>query len=79
MDIETITKNIFQEVFPLADNRQPESISIDSEPSWDSMKQLTIITAIENEFDIFIDAADAAKLTSFKRITDFLQTHPEIN
>lgn len=73
---DTVEK-ILTSVFNLPDNTVFEDLEIDSITEWDSMKQLTIITAIENEFDIFIDASDANKLTSYNSIIEFLNNHPE--
>lgn len=75
---EQTIKEIFRALFSFTDTKVIESLSIESEEQWDSMKQLSIITAIENEFDIFIDASEASKLSSYQIILEFLKNHPDL-
>lgn len=76
---EGTLQNIFTSIFNIPNESLIENFSINSTSEWDSMKQLTLITAIENEFDIFIEANEATNLTSYKEIIIFLNNHPEIN
>lgn len=77
-NIEKTVQYIFSELFPSSMEDSLEALNMDTESAWDSMKQLSIITAIENEFDIFIDVGDAVKLTTYKAIINFLSAHPEV-
>jgi len=74
-----IVKDIILAVIEIKDKNLVEQLSMDNEESWDSMKQLTIITALENEFDIFIEASEASNLTSYDLILDFVNNHSEID
>jgi len=74
-----IVKEIILAVIEIKDKNLVEQLSMDNEESWDSMKQLTIITALENEFDIFIEASEASNLTSYDLILDFVNNHSEID
>jgi len=78
-DIEQIVKEILSAVFKVSSSSSIESLSMATETSWDSMKQLTLITALENEFDIFIEAAEAANLTSYEIIVKFVSNHSEMD
>ena len=75
---QQLVLNIFSNIFKISVDSISDDFSMHSSAEWDSMKQLTIITAIENEFDIFIDASDAAELTSIMKIVEFLDNHPEL-
>jgi len=77
-DIEQKTKNILTIVLKLNSDTSVQNATMESISSWDSMALLSIVTAIENEFDIFIDAAEAEHLVSYEKIIDFLNNHPEI-
>ena len=77
--IDIKVKEILSVVLGISDISAIESVCMNTDETWDSMKQLTIVTALENEFDIFIDAADAVNLISFESISSFLINHPELD
>ena len=78
-NIDQTVKNVLSAVFEVNEETPIELLNINSEESWDSMKQLTLIAALENEFDIFIEATDATNLTSYDNIMNYLINHSEIN
>ena len=56
---------IFRAVFELPDARDVRTVRQVAEPKWDSLAHATLVAAIESEFGINIDIADALELTSF--------------
>ena len=76
--LENTVENILTSIFTIPVNSTIADFNNHSSEEWDSMKQLTLVTAIENEFDLFIEASDASKLLSFKAIVEFLQKHPDV-
>ena len=46
--------------------------TMDDLPSWDSLNFIDLVLAIENEFDVELTTLDAASLTSFQAISDYL-------
>ena len=42
--------------------------SMDNLPNWDSLRQMNIVLALEEEFKIVIPDEDAANITSYKLI-----------
>lgn len=72
------TKKILTAVLRLQSTQEIEDVSIDTTVNWDSMSHLSIITGLENEFDIFIEVSDVEKLRSYKDIVEFLSQHPEL-
>lgn len=69
---EEKVKEILQFVFELDENTDVTSLSIDTIKDWDSMKQVAIVSALENEFDLFIEIEDAEKMTSYSQIMAYL-------
>lgn len=64
-EIEARLKKIFHSLFNLA----PEQITADTSPDsvkrWDSLQHLTLVTSIEEEFDISISEQDIVEMLSF--------------
>lgn len=42
---------------------------------WDSVRQLSLTTAIEDEFDIMLDAEDILELTSYSKGMEILKKY----
>jgi len=76
---DKIVKDILVTVLELDPLTSMERVDIDNVALWDSMRLLSIVTALENEFGLYIDAADAVNLTSYDNIIDFLENHPEVD
>lgn len=74
-----IVKQIMIAVLGLATDTSVENITMESTSDWDSMRHVSIITGLENEFGIFVEAQEAEKLTSYQNIITFISTHPEID
>lgn len=72
MDIEDKVKEILQFVFELSEEHDVTSYSVDTVDEWDSIKQVAIITALENEFEQFIEIETAEQLTSYTKIINYL-------
>jgi len=67
-------KDILSFVLNINKDYDFNTLSIDTNMNWDSMKHVTIITAIENEFDIFIEADDATSLTSYEKLLNYIES-----
>ena len=68
-------EDILTYVLNISGDFDVNKLSIETNQNWDSMKHVTIITAIENEFDIFIEADDATLLTSYEKILDYIESN----
>jgi acyl carrier protein len=64
---------VFEAVFPKMPKAAIPAASQTSVESWDSVAAITLITVIEEEFHIRMDFEDAAELTSFAKILDYLE------
>ena len=78
VDYSEKVKYILQIVLKLNSIESVDDVSMDKLFNWDSMAHLSIVTGIENEFDIFIEADEAEQLTSYNNILQFLNKHPEL-
>lgn len=58
-------EEIFRTVFDLPPARDVAQVRQVSEPKWDSLAHVTLVAAIESEFDVSIDTADALRMTSY--------------
>lgn len=56
---------IFRAVFDLPPTQSVQGVRQVAEPKWDSLAHATLVAAIESEFGITIDIADALEMTSF--------------
>lgn len=52
-----------------------EHDSAETIPAWDSVRHLTLITAIEERFDVTFEAEQMMELTSVAAIIDALRLH----
>lgn len=57
--------NIFCEVFSVETSALKDEFSKDTVEGWDSIRQLNLTAAIEDEFDIILDAEDILDFVSY--------------
>ncbi len=57
--------NIFCEVFSVEASSLGSDFNNTTVEGWDSVHQLSLTTAIEDEFDIMLDAEDILEFTSY--------------
>ena len=67
--MEEILKNVFCDTFQINKNDFNTDLSMGDTISWDSLGHLTIITAVEEEFEVFFNDDEIIKLKSY---TDFV-------
>lgn len=63
-NIEKLNK-IFCEVFSAEESALNENFNKCTVEGWDSVRQLSLTTAVEDEFDIMLDAEDILEFTSY--------------
>ena len=56
---------MFRDVFMVEDSVLNDAFDNKSVDGWDSVKQLALTTALEDAFDIMLDAEDILELTSY--------------
>lgn len=53
-------------------DRVPPDAAMEALPEWDSVGHVNLMMAIEQEFDLFLEVEDFAKLTSVAAIAAYL-------
>ena len=67
--IEERIQRVFETVFRGKLAFSP-TLQMSMEPTWDSLKHVQLVVALEQEFDVRFDGADAASMLSVKDILD---------
>ena len=57
--------NIFCEVFSVEASALNSNFNKDTVEGWDSVRQLSLTSSVEDEFDIMLDAEDILEFTSY--------------
>ena len=72
MDTETTSrlKKCFLLVFPELNPDEIDSASTYTVDNWDSLRAVTLVAAIEEEFNIEFELEDMLSFTSFKAVHD---------
>jgi len=65
---EQALKDVMAAVLDIAADSISETTSMDTVEAWDSIKHLTLVLAIEEEFGVSIPDEDAADITSYTLI-----------
>lgn len=64
--------NIFCEVFNVEESTLDSGFDNCNIEGWDSVRQLSLSTAVEDEFDIMLDAEDILEFTSYNNVKKVL-------
>ena len=64
--------NIFCEVFNVEESTLDSGFDNCNIEGWDSVRQLSLSTAVEDEFDIMLDAEDILEFTSYENVKKVL-------
>lgn len=67
--------NIFCEVFSVEAAALNSEFNKDSVEGWDSVRQLSLTSSVEDEFDIMLDAEDIIGFTSYESAIDILKKY----
>ena len=68
-------KKAFMEVFEVDETALGGDFSSDTVEKWDSVSQMTLVTVLEESFDIMIDIDDIYELTSFDKGMEVLKKY----
>ncbi len=66
---------VFTETFLVQENVLNADFDHKSVDGWDSVRQLSLTTALEDEFDIMFDAEDILELTSYEKGKEILKKY----
>jgi acyl carrier protein len=68
MNVESTLKTVMATVLGIQADAIGEDTSMDTVESWDSLKHMNLVLAIEEEFGVSIPDEDAANITSYPLI-----------
>ena len=71
-DIEKL-REIMREIMELGPNEDVDGLRKMTSRRWDSLAQVSIVSAIESEFDVKVQVSDIDKLNSFQSVKIFLE------
>lgn len=68
MNMESTLKTVMATVLGISADAISDDTSMDTVESWDSIKHMNLVLAIEEEFGVSIPDEDAANITSYPLI-----------
>ena len=68
---------VFRDVFDDEDITVSDSTTADDIEDWDSLEQINLIVAIENEFEMMFDMAEVADLANVGEMVDLILSKDE--
>ncbi|HIZ87219.1 MAG TPA: acyl carrier protein [Candidatus Coprenecus pullistercoris] len=66
---------VFRDVFMVDDAALGDTFEKDSVDGWDSVRQLALTAALEDSFDILLDAEDILELSSYSKGKEVLRKY----
>ena len=66
--VEEKLDQIFRAVFQLPDDAPVRELEQPGVPTWDSLGHVSLVAALESEFDTSIDVDDALRMTSYATV-----------
>lgn len=69
----TRLREIFRTVFQLPPTAEVGALDQANTPAWDSLAHVQLVTAIESEFDVSLDAVDQLQMVSYSETARVLQ------
>ena len=68
-------KNCFSEAFEIEIDKITSDLEYNSIPEWDSIGHMTLISALEEKFNISLDTDDIIDFSSFKKGMEILKKY----
>lgn len=67
--------SIFAETFNVDASQLNDDFGIETVPNWDSVTQLSLVTAVEDEFNIMLDTDDILDFKSYPIAKEILKKY----
>lgn len=71
-DVSNRVFSVFQRVLHLPDRSPTEALVYNQFPGWDSVAHMSIIAALEDEFDCMLDTGDVLDMSSFAKAVEIV-------
>ena len=65
---------LFREIIGVSPENRSEEVTMDGTEDWDSMAHMTLITQLEEEFEISLGAEEIMAMTSFSKIEEIVSS-----
>ncbi|MCF8554217.1 MAG: hypothetical protein K9F97_05075 [Candidatus Nanopelagicales bacterium] len=65
---------VFRTVFPDSDDKQIPELLQNTSEEWDSLKQIELITEVEDFFELSFTNSEIAEMNSFQAILDYVNS-----
>ena len=73
--VEDRIRDVMSAVFEISADQIDDYSSMDSIESWDSLRHMNLVTALEEEFDCEFYDSETVELLNFKQILTILNNH----
>lgn len=67
-EIDQRVLECFRAVFPTLTDEELTGLEQAQQPAWDSLASLSLITVIEEEFDLMLDDSDIPEMNTFQKV-----------
>jgi acyl carrier protein len=71
--MEQVIRQVMADILDLVPESIDESTSRDNTATWDSLSQINLLVALEQEFNVSFDAGEMESMMSFGDILDILE------
>jgi acyl carrier protein len=72
MSVEERLSNVFREVFELNELPEKSELIYNQFPKWNSLGHMSLVAAIETEFDCILETDDILAMSSFQRALEIV-------
>lgn len=69
----------FALVFPFASAEEIRTLKMESMPGWDSLKGVSLVSVIDEEFGAQIDLPDLLEMGSFEKVHQYLSERIKVS
>lgn len=74
MDSERLQR-CFTSTFPAASGSEIETARIDDMPGWDSLRGVTLLAVLDEEFGVQLDLDELLTLGTYDEVREYLEQH----
>lgn len=72
MDIEARVLKVFKEVLEIKGEVDVGSLKYNETPNWGSLAHITLVSALESEFDIMLEPDDILAMSDYGKAVDIV-------
>jgi acyl carrier protein len=79
MNIEQAVTEAFHESMELPTDVDMATLSYRGHPSWTSLGHMALVAALEDKFDVMLEADDILEMSSYQRVIDIMGKYDSDN